>query len=269
MPGQPEFLPGRPEQHRVVFKNRDAHVGERAAHACKIVPPIVIAEDRPDAERRAKPRQLGRPQRIVDRLDLELVPRLEIAEQHDEVGLQRVRGVDNVRDVRQRHVRAAGMQVGDHRDGELPSRGPARRRQRVARDQKIGRLDRAGIGAGRARRQADQSDAADEEPPPAQAGFPRRQRRQRRLRLRRRRWNWWSLVLHEHPLTPTRERAVAAARNLHFVRQSIAAFATNYDGFWTDSARATDAAKRCGTFASRIRELLARRPNRASCRARG
>jgi hypothetical protein len=129
---QPEFLPRRAQQHRVVFKNRDTGVRECAAHAMQIVPPIVIAEDRPDAERRAKPAELTRPQRIVDRHEVELVKRLEIAEQHDSVAVQRVRGVDNVRDVRQRHVRAAGIQVGDHRDGELLPRRPVRRRQRVA-----------------------------------------------------------------------------------------------------------------------------------------
>ena len=70
-PGQPKPLSRRAQQHGVVFQDRYLHAGERAAHAGKIVPPIVIAEDRPGSERRLKPRQFGRPQRIGDRLPLE------------------------------------------------------------------------------------------------------------------------------------------------------------------------------------------------------
>ena len=71
MPGQPELPPRRAEQYGIVFEHRNLHAGERAAHAGKIVPPIVIAEDRPGAERRLKPRQFGGPNRIGDRLGLE------------------------------------------------------------------------------------------------------------------------------------------------------------------------------------------------------
>ena len=74
------------------------HVGERAAHAVEVVPPIVIAEDRPGSERSLEPRQFGRPDRIGDRLGLEAVPRYEIAEQDDEIGLQRIGGVDHLRE---------------------------------------------------------------------------------------------------------------------------------------------------------------------------
>ena len=103
--GKPELLPRRAEQHGLVFQKRNVHVGERAAHAVKIVPPVVIAEDRPGAERRFEPRQFGSPVRIGDRLDLELIPRLEIAEQHDQVGLQRIGGIDDMPDVRQQSYR--------------------------------------------------------------------------------------------------------------------------------------------------------------------
>ena len=96
------------------------HAGERRTHAGEVVPPIVIAEDRPGSERGLKPRQFGRPQRIGNRLELEMpVPSLEIAKQHDEVGLQSLRRVDDALNVRQRHVGTAGMQVGDHRDGKF------------------------------------------------------------------------------------------------------------------------------------------------------
>ena len=146
---------------------------ERAAHAFKIVPPIVIAEDRPGAERRFEPRQFGRPDPHRRPARLELVPGLEIAEQHDEVGAQRVGRIDDVADVRQRHIGTAGMQVGDHRDGELAAGRPARRRQRIGRDNEAERLDRAGIGGGRGRRQSGESSARGEKTTPRQARLRR------------------------------------------------------------------------------------------------
>ena len=171
------------------------------ADAMSVVPPVVIAEDRPDAERRMQPCQFGAPERIVDRLDRIFVPGFEIAEQDDEVGPQRIRGVDDARDLRQRDVRSAGMQVGDHRDGELLSRRPVRRRQGVGRDQKIGRLDGAGIGAGRARRKADQPDTSGDQLPAAHAGLCRDRRSLCGCRRHNRAGR--SIVLHELPLTPT------------------------------------------------------------------
>ena len=134
--GQPESLLALPEQHGLVLEDRDARAGKRTAYAAQIVPPVVIAEDRPDAERRMEPGKFARPERIVDRLDLVFVPGFEIAEQHDEVGVQRIRRIDDAGDLRQRDMRTAGMQVGDHRDRELAvpqASSAASRRKRVTR----------------------------------------------------------------------------------------------------------------------------------------
>ena len=80
--GEPKPLPGLTEQHRVVFQDRQLRFGKRAAHAFEIVPPIVIAEDRPAAERRLESRQFGRPVGVGDGRRLERIPGPEIAKQH-------------------------------------------------------------------------------------------------------------------------------------------------------------------------------------------
>src|SRR5271154_2854580 len=106
---QPELLSGRTKHHGVVFEYRYAGAGQRAAHAMKVMPPIVIAKDRPGSERSIEPRQFAGPDRIDDWFGLEPVPRGEIAEQYDEVGLQAICGVDHLANMRQRHVWTAGM----------------------------------------------------------------------------------------------------------------------------------------------------------------
>ena len=72
----------------VVFHDRDARIGEHAAHGLEVVPPVVIAEDRPHPERRLEPRQFVRQLSIGQALGLEPVPRDIIAEQHHEIGLR-------------------------------------------------------------------------------------------------------------------------------------------------------------------------------------
>ena len=145
---EPESLPRLAEQHRVVFQNGDVHAGERAAHAVEVVPPIVIAEDRPGAERRTETREFGRPERVRHALGREPVPGDEIAEQDNEIGLQPIGGVDHVANVRERHVGPAGVEVRDHRNRELAARRPAGRGRRIAGDNEALRLDRAGVNGG-------------------------------------------------------------------------------------------------------------------------
>ena len=79
-----------------------------------------------------------------------------------------LRHIDHLSDVRKRHVGTAGMQIGDYRDGELAAGGPARRRQRIARDNDAHRLDGAGIGRGRRCRKAEQGGAPCHKAPPRQ-----------------------------------------------------------------------------------------------------
>ena len=88
-----------------------------------------------------QPRQFAGPDRMRHALGHEAVRGEIVAEQHDQVGLQRVGRVDRPADVRQPHVGPAGMQVGDHRDGELAALAASRRRERVTRDHEALRLD--------------------------------------------------------------------------------------------------------------------------------
>ena len=101
--GEPEPLARRAEQHRVVFETGMPDVGKAPRMPCEIVPPVVIAEDRPHAERRPQPCRARPP--TPDRrhvLGDEAKGRDIVAEQHDDVGVQRVRGIDDVLDVRER-----------------------------------------------------------------------------------------------------------------------------------------------------------------------
>ena len=83
--------------------------------------------------------------------------------------MQIIRRIDDAADVLERHVGTAGMEVGDDRDGELAAARPAWRRQRVRCDDEAERLDCAGIGAGRGRRQAGDTGARGKEAAPRQA----------------------------------------------------------------------------------------------------
>ena len=119
------------------------------AHAGKIVPPVVIAEDRPGAERGVKPRQFHRPLDLRHLLGGEAVARDIVAEKDDEIRFQAIGGIDDLANVLQHHVRSAGMQIGDHGDGELAVFRPCRRRRRVTRDGEALRLDGGGVERGR------------------------------------------------------------------------------------------------------------------------
>ena len=59
--GEPEALARLAEQHASFSMQRNAHIGERLAHAFDVEPPIVIAVDGVDAERRLQAREFGRP----------------------------------------------------------------------------------------------------------------------------------------------------------------------------------------------------------------
>ena len=59
--GEPEAAAGFAQQHGVVFHHRDAHLLQRRARFLDAVPPVVIAENRIDAERRAQTRKFAGP----------------------------------------------------------------------------------------------------------------------------------------------------------------------------------------------------------------
>jgi hypothetical protein len=92
------------------------HIGQSAADVGNIVPPIMVAQYRPGSERRGKPRKFGCPRRVGNSCR-EAVCRGVIAQQNDDVGFQGVGGVDDTADMQQRHVRSAGVNVGDDGDG--------------------------------------------------------------------------------------------------------------------------------------------------------
>ena len=116
-------------------------------------PPVVIAENRVHAERRIQPRQFGGPDRRRNRLGHEsdgwrrnrrAAARCRTAARSTVSTISRMRSIP--------HIGTAGMQIGDHRDGQLLAGRPAARLQPVACDIEHGRGLDAGIaGKGRAR----------------------------------------------------------------------------------------------------------------------
>ena len=62
--GEPETGRAVAEQHGAVLEQGMPTFIERAARPADIVPPVVIAEDRPHAERRREPRELAGPDRM-------------------------------------------------------------------------------------------------------------------------------------------------------------------------------------------------------------
>ena len=121
----------------------------------------MIAEDCPSAERRLEPRQLRGPDRIGNLGDGEAVRGDEVAEQQHDVGFERARPIDNAADVFELHVGTAGVQIGDHGDGELAARRPVRQSRCIARNDEAVGLDGGGIDRG-PRRQSQQSHRASQ-----------------------------------------------------------------------------------------------------------
>ncbi len=83
--GEPEAPLRLAEQKRLVFQNRDTDPRERRPDAGDVVPPVVIAEDRPDPEPRPQARQLGRPHRMWNPLGDETMRGEIISHQEDNV----------------------------------------------------------------------------------------------------------------------------------------------------------------------------------------
>ena len=115
--GEPEALAFLADVNHVVFHQRHGDIGEGAAHGIEAVPPVVIAEDGVDAERGAQAGKLGRPGGRRHALGDETVGGEIIAQHHDQIGLERLRGIDHLAHARDPHIGAAGVDVGDHGDG--------------------------------------------------------------------------------------------------------------------------------------------------------
>ena len=95
-PGQPEAAAAIVQQHGVVFQHRHAHRRQCAAHALDVVPPVVIAEDGIDAEPRLEAGKLGRPDRMRHPLGDEAVGGEIVAQDHDQIGAERIGGIDHL-----------------------------------------------------------------------------------------------------------------------------------------------------------------------------
>ena len=141
--GEPEAAAVLDEARDVVLVDGDAvalqhapaeHGALARALGREVVPPVVVAEDGVHAERRLEPAQRLGPFLRRDGAGLELVAGGEVAEQHDDVGLERVGVLDDGADALGGHGRAAGVHVGDDADLELEIARPVGRGDAVARD---------------------------------------------------------------------------------------------------------------------------------------
>ena len=160
--GQPEGRPVlRLQAHHVVFHQRMSLAAKAPPHAVDVVPPVVIADDAVDAERR---RQVGeRPAPFGRRhhrgAEASQAGDVVAEEQRSTSGSRLLATDDDLGDARQRHPRIAGMDVGDRPPCGAASAaaGQPRQRQAIARHhQAEARLDGEGIG-----RQADEAEAAE------------------------------------------------------------------------------------------------------------
>jgi hypothetical protein len=114
-----------------------------------IVPPIVVSENRKGTERRLEATHHVGEIAHRDGAGDEAVPGRVIAEQEDEIGLERVRGVHDSRHAIERHVGLAPMHVGDDRDRQVQIGGPLRRVGSVTRHREpMARFDPDRVGAG-------------------------------------------------------------------------------------------------------------------------
>jgi hypothetical protein len=124
---EPETAAGRPQQDRFVFHDRQAHSIKRAPHAVDVVPPVVIAKNCIDAERRVQARQFRRPDRMRHTLGDEMMGGKKIAEHNGEIAAEFIGGIDHLPHAVETHVGASSVQIGDDRDREALSFRPGRR----------------------------------------------------------------------------------------------------------------------------------------------
>ena len=157
--GEPERPAVLGQSRRIVVVNRDAGGLQRAPRDRRplpvalhglVFPPIVIAEDRVDAERSLQFRQYRRPFAGRNEARHMAMPGDIVAEQYDDVGAEAVGMRDDLFDPVQRHPGIAGVNICDGGDLELETGGPLRRLQIIARHAKPQqRLDAESVSGGR------------------------------------------------------------------------------------------------------------------------
>ncbi len=112
------------------------------------MPPIVVAEDRENAERRAQNRQSFRPLFRINRTGHEAMPGVEVAKQKHDVGIERIGDFGDTAYPCGRHLRFARMDIGNQSHFEIKTRRPVWRRQTIICDVETkARFDHAGVGA--------------------------------------------------------------------------------------------------------------------------
>ncbi len=137
---QPERPAALRQAHRLVFEQRNPRARQRPADADGIVrglgrdrrrPPVVIAENRVDAERRLETGQLLGPGARRHISGDEPVRAHIVAEQNRQIRLLGVGEIDDAADALFRHPGIAGVNVGDDRDLEFEVIGPVAKAGRV------------------------------------------------------------------------------------------------------------------------------------------
>jgi len=139
--GDPEGVAVMRESDRIVLEDANADVGERAMSddraptgglTIRIAPPVVVSEDAVDTERGTQlPRGLSEVGHRALMFLGGVVGGTVVAEQHDQVGVQRVRGVDDLLEMFGLQYRVAVVDIGNRGDGQRQVLGPAGRRRRV------------------------------------------------------------------------------------------------------------------------------------------
>ena len=155
--GEPEWPARLLQRHRPIFQHLDPdpfertpHLGRTAGHAGQgTMPPVVVAQDRIDAERRPQHRERLSPVLGQNRTGDDLVPGVVVAEQQDQIGLHGVHTQRDGPDPLRGHPGFASMDVGDDGDFEPERLWPVRRRQRVAcHARRHERFPGHGVGSG-------------------------------------------------------------------------------------------------------------------------
>ena len=134
--GEPDRPPAMRQPPHLVVHDRQAGGGEFLGRARQVAgaalrlpafPPVMVAEHRMHAERRPRARKhLGDHAEARPVGDEAMIGEV-VAEQHDEIGLERIGERDRARQPRQRGLRPAGMWIGEDRDAQRQVLGPVRR----------------------------------------------------------------------------------------------------------------------------------------------
>ncbi len=160
---EPEARALRAKQECLVLHHRNFDRLQRCANFGLMEPPVMIAENGMHTERGAETCQFRGPDRTGHVLGHKTMGRDEIAEQKDDVGPQRVGGIDDIADPFDAHIGTAGMYIREHGNRQPPTGRPATWRELVARNEQSGRRLRAGIGGEPADRQGGNAGAAEKQ----------------------------------------------------------------------------------------------------------